>query len=152
MRIYFTYSGIDFSKYNITNVHFDYIQFTAKDGREFIIEATGELDISFNRTCIDGRFKGELEITDSASAKLKEGETIDSILGDIDMSTFRIGLLDDEKDVEPNPIWKRMRVSIETGRIESKNKATFITNYAPFVLINNDGAISASLSHCNSVA
>ena len=152
MRIYFTYSGIDFSKYNITNVHFDYIQFTAKDGREFIIEATGELDILFSRTCIDGRFKGELEITDSTSAKLKEGETIDSILGDIDMSTFRIGLLDDEKDVEPNPIWKRMRVSIETGRIEFKNKATFITSYAPFVLINNDGVISASLSPRYSVA
>ena len=149
MRIYFAYSGIDFSKYNITNVHLDYIQFTTKDGREFIIEATGELDISFSKTCIEGRFKGELEITDSASAKLKEDETVASILGDIDNSTFRIGLLDDEKDVGPNPIWKRMCVSIETGRIESNGKAALITGYAPFVLINNDGVIDASPLHHN---
>ena len=146
MRIYFTYYGVDFSKYNISTVSFDYIQFATKDGREFIIEATGELDICFNRTIIDGRFKGNLEITDNASAQLKEGETITSILADMDKTTFRIGLLDDESDVGPNPIWKHMSVFIETGKIECDEDSS-TSCFAPIKLklLNDNGVVSAGL-------
>ena len=134
MRIYFTYYGADFSKYDISKVSFDYIQFTTKDGRNFIIEATGDLGICLEKTIIDGRFIGDLKITDKSSAQLKEGETIASILADMDHATFRIGLLDDESDVGPNPIWEHIEVFIETGT----------KHFTPIKVVNNNGVVSAS--------
>ena len=139
MRIYFKYLGIDFSKYNITNVHFDYIQFTTKDGREFIIEATGELDIDFKITEIDGRFKGELEITDENSAQLKENEAVEDIFINMDKKTFRIGLLDDESDIGIDPIWKHLHVSVEFNPIPTTKAYHMVPCMSPFTITNLGG-------------
>lgn len=140
MRIYFKYSGIDFSKYNITNVHnFDSIQFTTKDGREFIIEAIGKLDIDFKRTEIDGRFKGEFEITDKNSAQLKENETIEDIFVNMDKKTFRIGLLDDKSDIGIDPIWKHLHVSVEFNPIPSTKTYRMVPCMSPFTITNLGG-------------
>ena len=139
MKTYFNYRGIDFSKYNINNVHFDFIQFTTKDGREFIIEATGELDIEFKRTEINGRFKGELEITDENSAQLKENESIEDIFTNMDKKTFRIGLLDDGSDIGIDPIWKHLRVSIEFNPISSTETYHMVPRMPPFTITNLGG-------------
>jgi hypothetical protein len=94
MKLYFDYRG-SFRKYDLDEVAFDYIQFYSGD-TEYIIDTTGELDISFDSNSISGRFKGFTECLEP-EVKMSEEEIADVILK-MDTSTFKIGLFEEEDE------------------------------------------------------
>ena len=104
MKIYFTFKGNDFKNYSLENIVFDYIQFTS-NGKDYILETYGDLDISFEETKIDGRFKGEFEAHESK--KISEREIKDAI-ANLDENTFEIGMFEFGNE----PDWNSLEVEI----------------------------------------
>jgi len=104
MKIYFTFKGNNFKNYSLENIAFDYIQFTS-NGKDYILETYGDLDISFEDTKIDGRFKGEFEANEPK--KISE-EEIKYAIANLDENTFEIGMF----EFGDEPDWNNLEVKI----------------------------------------
>lgn len=96
MRLYFAYHGDNFRNYDITEVAFDYIQFESQ-GKEYIIDTSGELDVSFDKNLITGRFKGEIYNIEPQEPMTQE--QLKDVILKMDTNTLKIGLF--EEDDEP---------------------------------------------------
>jgi hypothetical protein len=97
MRLYFAYHGDNFRNYDIHDVAFDYIQFESQ-GKEYIIDCEGEVDISFDKKLITGRFKGEIYNIEPEEPMTQE--ELKEVILKMDTNTLKIGLF--EEDDEPD--------------------------------------------------
>ena len=94
MIIYFDFKGEDLSQANLSNTYLDNFSFiNNKEG--YCIDLTGEVDFSFSKKEISGRFKGDFDLIISEETNLSKEDIINKIMN-MDKSSFEFNIFEEE--------------------------------------------------------
>ena len=115
MRLYFDYYG-NFPKYTNEDLAFGSIEFDT-NGKHYIVDVSGEVDYELTETHISGRIKGDYkQLVGLDEELLADKELVDAIL-DMDTSTFKFNLIEDEDGCETEPEFEKCEIEIHIGEL-----------------------------------